>query len=1489
MNEIRTKIKEWGQAIRSNKFIGIAEEIENAAFSCPSDEINMGLYKLLLYLCNTAQQCDKTNISDGIKIANIACAICSKLTSIPDVSKFFSGIYHIVNYLNDMKLYVIAMKLGDYLVSSTLFCGTSNEFVDIYAKFSILWYKTINQLFCTFQKIDEENFKVLMMLINYELKFQALALKDGSRYFLNKIAAYNEKIMSFGQQEFHCKFRNAMMDCIAHTKVSLGDQSKFQTYRCALRILNDMVIGKTNIDDIESLNKRVAQFFILFQNCMKENKECYDCFTIYLQLCPIIIRRVDSFTSDHFHSIQKYKNSLNKLIKKYGYENAIKWNSYSIMQVSTALITYWEKFNEKNNEKNISNEFVTSITEFLNHHSNIFLNFHLSQCFCYQNDCQMTVDIFNALTTKLQILKIFARSINNLPITLINLTIEIAEECVKFIHKLKAANCKRWRKLWVLFGSFIHNIAVHNEKIKYDETIRLYTLLATTTIELNAFDVESSFVDFDNPLSASLHRLSNTHYAHGKYNDAMIACALNAYIGYKNETCRAFRFWTCIKYKYPLSRDITIINCLKSNRNTAQKIGIDIDLINCDLATICEREVLHLHEADINLSSAIINVLDFMETIDVSPLIYAQCVQRLGYHMLDFQLDISIKKYIHKALFNLKQDIYTCDHELLNGHLKFYELIEELKEMYKTTEAEMHNTKFQLYATNYSNTNDDPAINIVPAYSLINVKTASNIVEKLETVLEIWKKYYESNSFINNKFLKSNTMIRTAIILAEYIRFYQHQKLEIEAWKFAYHLAEIFNDDSTIIYITGRCMTSRYTNDKWISKAKNCIEKLALSTDQTVMETIAMFKLNLSEFYFTIGLINEANQLFEEAVAMPNIEFSVNLATYLLSVDILMSHKFNLDYIKDIVKGLYTTLTIDDLKFVSKHQREEYLYELDILFQFTNHVALRMNNLISYREICAHLVRRLWIAQKICVPLHAAECLKNLCFIDLSRNEIENCEVKLQGLEHILMIETFEMSRQANISPVSDVSQTTDTSQARIIEPVRDCFQNDTTPTLRKKIFVLPNFMRHDKKCLCFNCSNVTYQYLVFSSTHIRAQVYALQNHVNLAFQHFDGAFNIIRKILKLSDENNTSHYHYHNIVEYVLFILDFSRFLKHIMPGGFDDGLNIALHAVDVCERYKIINSPVYISARELIFEYRIQNIFKNIDYSKFTMSNVNDVDENEFVNEDNDNLPICITPVRNIKAISAQSVRRKKTPPLLTLSKVSIDTIEDDNGINMSNLRPPLDDITVKKNLVKVRPIRREISEDDYSSNENLDEIKPQLTSGRNSRKRETIKREVGKLNKGQLNRKEINNQTGRNLRKKILESSGDESEESGSIDRVTDMFKEMQMSESKTDKTEVKVNCNSKIKLPLKSETKSRIRKDDSAQKSAIISESTSVRKKSNSNDSLSITSDSKFRNTEEYFECSDQSSTNDINSDDEVVECSIEEPRRSRRLAGRSKRS
>lgn len=74
-----------------------------------------------------------------------------------------------------------------------------------------------------------------------------------------------------------------------------------------------------------------------------------------------------------------------------------------------------------------------------------------------------------------------------------------------------------------------------------------------------------------------------------------------------------------------------------------------------------------------------------------------------------------------------------------------------------------------------------------------------------------------------------------------------------------------------------------------------------------------------------------------------------------------------------------------------------------------------MNSLISYREVSSHLIYGMKVAQMLGMTLRIAEFLKYLCYIDLLRGKIEECEIKLQDLEHILCLENFQKSMKMKI------------------------------------------------------------------------------------------------------------------------------------------------------------------------------------------------------------------------------------------------------------------------------------------------------------------------------------------------------------------------------------------------------------------------------------------------------------------------------------------
>lgn len=269
-----------------------------------------------------------------------------------------------------------------------------------------------------------------------------------------------------------------------------------------------------------------------------------------------------------------------------------------------------------------------------------------------------------------------------------------------------------------------------------------------------------------------------------------------------------------------------------------------------------------------------------------------------------------------------------------------------------------------------------------------------------------------------------------------------------------------------------------------------------------------------------------------------------------------------------------------------------------------------MNSLLSFREIGAHLVRRLKTAQTLGATIRVAEILKSLCYIDLSRSQLSDCEVKLQALEHILNIETFTASMNNNSTKAA--SENVLLTPIRAVDPIRDIPQNDASPILKNKVFDLPEFLCHTD-CNCYVCQNVSYHYLVLTSTHIRAQLYALQQNFAASLQHFHGAFKInksLMKTVKIMLEEKRQYLTWQErfySIDYILMLINFSYFLRNFLNRKQDKIINTICLAIQLCDIYKLKGHPIYMSVKELMLDNRFQKIFDSIDYSsKYYMLNI-------------------------------------------------------------------------------------------------------------------------------------------------------------------------------------------------------------------------------------------------------------------------------------------
>lgn len=418
---------------------------------------------------------------------------------------------------------------------------------------------------------------------------------------------------------------------------------------------------------------------------------------------------------------------------------------------------------------------------------------------------------------------------------------------------------------------------------------------------------------------------------------------------------------------------------------------------------------------------------------------------------------------------------------------------------------------------------------------------------------------------------------------------------------------------------------------------------------------------------------------------------------------------------------LHTCSNCIVISFIGKPQ-DKYLFGFDILLSATVNLSPRMNSLLSFREIGGHLVRRLKTAQTLGTVARVAEILKAFCYIDLSRSQLSDCEVKLQGLEHILNIETFKVSMNSNSAKL--LSENVLLTPVRVVDPIRDVPQNDASPILRNKVFDLPEFMRH-KDCNCYICKNVSYHYLVFSSTHIRAQLYALQRNITASLQHFHGAFKIKENLMKLEKRTSKNQNQYipwqerFYSVDYILLLINFIYFLRSYSSSKQEEIINVISLAIQVCDMYKLKGHPIYMAVKELMIDYHFQQMFDssasaskclqkfycalnvirteiNLSVAAFTVPDPADIDISSYVHESKKEENICVTPASNNNRTKKPiTLRRNRTPPLLKLTKVNMNFSDDEDN----DPSPPPSGYRRTRSHTKL--IKRKILDEEYLDN--------------------------------------------------------------------------------------------------------------------------------------------------------------------------------------------
>ncbi|CAD6211269.1 GSCOCG00010980001-RA-CDS, partial [Cotesia congregata] len=1012
---------------------------------------------------------------------------------------------------------------------------------------------------------------------------------DEHRKLICDLISYLSTIKSYNDEKYTEVFQSFIMKIVikmlTDTKISLGIKEKYESYNSFLQLINGMLLDKINIKKVNTISeKEIKQLFDAFRKSVYENVEINDCLKLYEQICLIFLRPVSAFDKVTVDTVDNYIQTFNEIVQKYGIQNAVSKNLNQVSVLLKFVFIYWQKYTETEEEFEIPVKLIPKLLSLINHQAALFSQLEISSCYrCSSNKCNVNKDIYKTILIKIRILSLLTQIEATLKYFR-QIGLSLFKDCINIVSELKDNDCEFWLKSWSLCSSAIFRLIIQYHDNYYEDYVLFSELLCT---KIKSFGVETLFKPEENFLAICLHRLGCTHYRNKNYKDAMEVASLSAYVGLSTGQNSSFRTWANCKSQNPSKQSITMVECLESS-NFAARFGITISLNNFEKKQLTLLEIKFLENCPMNMVSSIIVSIKFLEKLNPDTIEYAQAIHMLSYHQLNIEnLQLS-GEFLTSAKLKFNKVEFTSSRQLIYSILLFYSFAEKLADICNTIKTQMLTSTMQ----------GDSTSNVDLDYSLMNITIFSDLEASLKQVLECWATYCEQEGLIESfgKFLTPNMMIRLVIMAGEYAKFYHFLGAEISAWKLAMSLAKKFKDDLSIIYICARGIMSKYLNFQWIALAEQSADKLKDSNDEEIIESIILFKLSLSTYYYNLGYIKKSNNLFHKTLKNLLTTYKEIYPAYIYAMDILLVRMIydncciELEYKKAIIDCLDGVLQKQN-NFLSLHNLPQgyLLYKLDIALDFMSHVSQSINSLKSYEQISMYFTHSLRTVHQLGSTLRVAECLKNLCFVNLWCNQLKDCEVNLQKLKSILKLDSSNFDEGTNSK--NDVNIVCDNS-LKPVKVVRDIPQSDASVVLLTETFSSLGLKKHDKNCKCFNCfkcENFAYNYYVFSYTHISAKLYAALNNVEQAVDHFYEAMEIVKKLIDAQVENfeTISLWYMH----FVLFLLDFAKFIKDSKSQTGADTQSIIDYAISICIRYNIKNHLIYLRVKELVSEDDFQN----------------------------------------------------------------------------------------------------------------------------------------------------------------------------------------------------------------------------------------------------------------------------------------------------------
>ena len=516
-----------------------------------------------------------------------------------------------------------------------------------------------------------------------------------------------------------------------------------------IHCLNVKLINSSQIFRVSDLMKKL---FKEFESFLGQDPQIQECFALQISFYKTLVQPVTNFDKIMFEEIRNYRKQFHKKLNTYGPSTPMMANANDIYKVLTFLFNYWVKCMQCCSIVFI-NEIFFEVANLAQYVSSILGNQVISNCKCGLKTCKAKANLYDEINT-LQKCCSFVCMFDPKSLTkdLLIFTGDLVIKNTAKIDKYKSWDCGLYSTLWNACGQIIYNLALVASVNHLIESAEMFSNLCSFIISEEGVKSTNNFLHCKNPLSLALYKLSGVYFKAEKYREAMIVSAFNGLISYEDKESKAFRMWSNIKHKCNSEVMIrqSMIACLKADKAAIKEIGVEIKLDDYDLAKLCVREIQRLQQAKVNLTPAIKASLEELCLLPNHTLEFIEGVQYLGYHVMYFRDDSSIKDYLRRAEAYLcncdrKSIYYSC----LMANLELFKFFERFNAVSKKIKKEMKNTKNILLKGKDETKIHDQTIEteeVVPVYRMINMKHDAEIVSQLEQVLLNYENCFQINS-----------------------------------------------------------------------------------------------------------------------------------------------------------------------------------------------------------------------------------------------------------------------------------------------------------------------------------------------------------------------------------------------------------------------------------------------------------------------------------------------------------------------------------------------------------------------------------------------------------------------------------------------------------------------------------------------------------------------------------------------------------------------